>query len=75
MTSSFAYSLSSKHLNLTPKEIKVANLIKQGMTSKEICEILGSSEKVVAFHRQNIRRKLGLLNKKVNLKSYLAAKV
>jgi len=75
MTSSFAYSLSSKHLNLTPKEIKVANLIKQGMTSKEICDILGSSEKVVAFHRQNIRRKLGLLNKKVNLKSYLAAKV
>ena len=74
MTSSFAYSLSSKHLNLTPKEIKVANLIKQGMTSKEICDILGSSEKVVAFHRQNIRRKLGLLNKKVNLKSYLAAK-
>jgi len=75
MTSSFAYSLSSKHLNLTPKEIKVANLIKQGMTSKEICDILGSSEKVVAFHRQNIRRKLGLLNKKVNLKSYLVAKV
>ena len=74
MTSSFAYSLSSKHLNLTPKEIKVANLIKQGMTSKEICDILGSSEKVVAFHRQNIRRKLGLLNKKVNLKSYLEAK-
>ncbi|MBS1113364.1 MAG: Bacterial regulatory protein luxR family, partial [Nitrospirae bacterium] len=45
-----------------------------GMTSKEICDILGSSEKVVAFHRQNIRRKLGLLNQKVNLKSYLEAK-
>jgi DNA-binding CsgD family transcriptional regulator len=44
------------------------------MTSKEICDILGSSEKVVAFHRQNIRRKLGLLNQKVNLKSYLEAK-
>jgi PAS domain S-box-containing protein len=74
MTSSFAYRLSSKHLNLTPKEIKVANLIKQGMTSKEICDILGSSEKVIAFHRQNIRKKLGLLNQKVNLKSYLTAK-
>ena len=74
MTSSFVCSLSSKHLNLTPKEIKVANLIKQGMTSKEICQILGSSEKVIAFHRQNIRRKLGLLNQKINLKSYLTAK-
>lgn len=75
MTSSFASSLSSRHLNLTPKEVNVANLIKQGMTTKEICGILGSSEKVIAFHRQNIRKKLGLLNKKINLKSYLAAKV
>jgi PAS domain S-box-containing protein len=74
ITSSFAYSLSSRHLNLTPSEVKIANLIKQDMTSKEICEILGSSQKVVAFHRQNIRRKLGLQNKKVNLKSYLMAK-
>jgi PAS domain S-box-containing protein len=74
ITSSFSYSLSSRHLNLTPREVKIANLIKQDKTSKEICEILGSSEKVVAFHRQNIRRKLGLQNKKVNLKSYLIAK-
>ena len=74
ITSSFSYSLSSRHLNLTPSEVKIANLIKQDKTSKEICEILGSSQKVVAFHRQNIRRKLGLQNKKVNLKSYLMTK-
>jgi PAS domain S-box-containing protein len=74
ITSSFAFSLSTPHLNMTPKEIEVANLIKQGKASKEICEILGSSEKVIAFHRQNIRKKLGLLNKKVNLKSYLISK-
>jgi len=74
ITTSFTYSLSSKHLDMTPKEIKIANLIKQGMTSKEICEILGSSDKVVAFHRHNIRKKLGLLNKKVNLASYLQQK-
>jgi PAS domain S-box-containing protein len=74
VTSSFSYSLSSIHLNLTPSEVKIANLITQDKTSKEICEILGSSQKMVAFHRQNIRRKLGLQNKKVNLKSYLIAK-
>jgi PAS domain S-box-containing protein len=74
ITSSFAYSFSSLYLNLTPKEIQIANLIKQGKASKEICEILGSSEKVVAFHRQNIRKKLGLLNKKDNLKAYLISK-
>ena len=53
----------------------VALAMRKPMTSKEICEILGSSEKVIAFHRQNIRKKLGLRNKKINLKSYLAAKV
>jgi len=74
VTSSFAYSLSSRHLNLTPSEVKIANLITQDKTSKEICDILGSSQKMVAFHRQNIRRKLDLQNKKVNLKSYLLAK-
>lgn len=74
ITSSFALDLSTRHLNLTPKEVKVANLIKQGKMSKEICEILGSSDEVIAFHRKNIRKKLGLLNKKVNLKSYLIAK-
>ena len=74
ITSSFAYSMSSMRLKMTPKEVKIANLIKQGRTSKEICQILESSEKVVAFHRQNIRRKLGLLNKKVNLTSYLQQK-
>ena len=75
ITTSFTYSLSSKHLDMTPKEIKIANLIRQGMTSKEICEILGSSDKVVAFHRHNIRKKLGLLNKKANLMSYLQQKL
>ena len=75
ITTSFTYSLSSKHLDMTPKEIKIANLIKQGMTSKEICEILGSSDKVVAFHRHNIRKKLGLLNKKSESGILSAAKV
>jgi DNA-binding CsgD family transcriptional regulator len=75
ITSSFAFTLSTPHMNMTPKEIEVANLIKQGKATKEISEILGSSEKVIAFHRQNIRKKLGLLNKKVNLKSYLISKL
>ena len=73
--SSFTHTLSSRHLNLTPKEVKIANLIKEGKTSKEICELLGFSPEAVAFHRGNIRRKLGIKNKKVNLKSYLVAKI
>jgi DNA-binding CsgD family transcriptional regulator len=63
--------LSSGNLTLTPTEIQVANLIKQGKRSKEIAELMHSSPKAVAFHRGNIRKKLGLQNKKTNLRSYL----
>jgi PAS domain S-box-containing protein len=69
--SSFTLILSSKHLNLTPTEIQVATLIKQDKTSKEIAELIHSSPKAIAFHRGNIRKKLGLQNKKANLRSYL----
>jgi PAS domain S-box-containing protein len=69
--SPFSHRLSSKFLNFTPTEIQVANLLRQDKTSKEIAELINSSPKTVAFHRENIRRKLGLKNKKTNLKSYL----
>jgi PAS domain S-box-containing protein len=64
-------TLSSKYLGLTPSEIQVVDLIKQGMTSKQIASTLHVSAKAVSFHRGNIRKKLGLQNKKVNLYSYL----
>jgi len=72
--SSFEYTFSSPHLNLTPSEIQIANLIKQGKTTKEICDLLNASQKAVAFHRGNIRKKLGLASRKINLKSQLLAK-
>jgi DNA-binding CsgD family transcriptional regulator len=69
--SSFSHRLSSRYLNLTPTEIQIANLLRQGKTNKEIGELLNSSPRTVAFHRENIRKKLGLKNKKTNLKTYL----
>ncbi|MHC4457991.1 MAG: PAS domain S-box protein [Planctomycetota bacterium] len=71
LISPLASTLSSKYFTLTPTEIQVTDLIKQGKTSKEIAAMLNVSPKAVSFHRGNIRKKLGLLNKKINLKSYL----
>ncbi|MCG2722345.1 MAG: PAS domain S-box protein [Thermodesulfovibrionales bacterium] len=67
----FSVRLSSRFLNFTPSEIRVANLLRQGKMNKEIGELLHSSPRTIAFHRENIRKKLGLKNKKTNLKSYL----
>ncbi len=57
--------------HLTPTETQVANLIRQGNTTKEIAKLMGVSKSTVDFHRLNIRRRLNLTNKKTNLESYL----
>lgn len=62
---------SLQYQHLTPTEIQVADLIKQGKTTKEMASILNVSLHAVSFHRANIRRKLKLLHAKTNLRTYL----
>jgi len=69
--SPFLRHLASKYSNITPKEIQVAGLIKDGKTTKEIAELLISTTRAIEFHRNNLRNKFGLKNKKANLRSYL----
>jgi PAS domain S-box-containing protein len=69
--SPFSHKLSSMFLEFTPTEIQVVNLIRQGKTNKEIGELFNCAPRTIAFHRNNIRKKLGLKNKKKNLKTYL----
>jgi FixJ family two-component response regulator len=64
-------NLSSKYAQISSAEAQVANLIKAGRRNKEIASILGVSLSTVMTHRHRIRSKLGLKQKKVNLKSYL----
>ncbi|MFN2367083.1 MAG: response regulator [Desulfurivibrionaceae bacterium] len=69
--SPFLNRLSVKHLGYTPTEIQVANMIKDGMTSKDIAEIMNLSPETVNNHRKHIRKKSGISNKKVNLRTAL----
>ena len=71
--SRFMRTLSLQHKGLTPTEMQVAILIKDGKETKDIADILKVSLKAVEFHRNNIRCKLNLLNKKENLRSHLIA--
>jgi DNA-binding CsgD family transcriptional regulator len=71
IVSPFAAKLSSEFLNLTPAEIKIASLIKDGKNTKEIAETLHVSPNTILFHRHNLRRKLGLKQKKLNLRTHL----
>ncbi|MGA9177104.1 MAG: LuxR C-terminal-related transcriptional regulator, partial [Desulfobacterales bacterium] len=71
ITSQFARKISLRELNLTPTEIQIANMIRQGNSSKEIAEIMNVSIRTVDAHRRNIRKKIGLNQKRANLRSYL----
>ena len=71
IVSPFTRTMSLKYLNLTPTEIRIANLIRHGSKTKEIAEIMNVSPKTIETHRRNIRRKIGLEGKRANLRSHL----
>lgn len=70
--SPFSKKLSAQYLNLTNREVQVANLIKEGKTTKEIAAFLNVSDSAVNVYRYHIRRKLSL-TKKHNLRSYMSS--
>ncbi|MBW2739323.1 MAG: helix-turn-helix transcriptional regulator [Deltaproteobacteria bacterium] len=59
------------NLKLTPAEIQVIDFIKHGKTTKEIAQFLNLAISTIDFHRSNIRKKLGIKNKKINLRTQL----
>jgi PAS domain S-box-containing protein len=74
LLSPFSERLSDPSLKLTPSEIQIASFIKQGLSDKETANILNISLRTVTNHRMHMRKKLGLTNTKVNLRSFLMTK-
>jgi DNA-binding NarL/FixJ family response regulator len=66
-----ATSISSAYKQLTPREIQVASMVRNGVPTKTIAATLSLSPETVSIHRTNIRKKLGLDNKADNLRSKL----
>jgi PAS domain S-box-containing protein len=64
-------SISSSYKNLTPKEIQVATMVREGFSTKAIASALSLSPETISIHRKNIRRKIGLDSKDKNLRSHL----
>lgn len=71
MTSNFGIKVSDKKIMLSPREVEIANLIKNGISSKEMVDMLNISAKTIETHRNRIRKKLGITRKDVNLTTYL----
>ena len=69
--SPFMRDIRSSHKNLTPQEIQIVDLIRQGKNTKEIANMLNASANTIATHRDNIRKKMNLINSKINLRSHI----
>jgi DNA-binding CsgD family transcriptional regulator len=71
ITSPFISQLSRSYHSMTPTEIAICNMIRNGMRTKEIADMRGVSEATVNRHREKIRRKLKITNQDINLATFL----
>ena len=71
LVSTFGLKLSSVPTKLSPREMEICNMIKSGLASKEISELLHVSLRTVETHRNRIRKKLRISTRDINLTSHL----
>lgn len=71
IASPFSSKIHAEGLQLSPKETEICNLIKQGLSNKDISKYLKIQLSTVERHRNNIRKKLKIVNRGINLYSYL----
>ncbi|HEY1922829.1 MAG TPA: PAS domain-containing protein [Tepidisphaeraceae bacterium] len=69
--SPFADNIAHALNMLTPAEMRVCNHIKRGLAVKQIADLEHLSPETISAHRRNIRRKLKIAHRKINLATYL----
>jgi DNA-binding NarL/FixJ family response regulator len=71
ITSPYTGRILNQFRTLTPVEVNICNLLRNGLRSKEIADLRGVSAATISRHREHIRRKLKIANQPVNLTTYL----
>jgi DNA-binding NarL/FixJ family response regulator len=71
LTSGFGRAVSDQRRKLSPKEVEICAMIKNGLSTKEIAGLLHTSDRTIDNHRNRIRKKLGVSKQQVNLAVYL----
>lgn len=71
LSSTYSKKIVSDKVKLSPREIEISMMVRDGFSSKEIAEQLHISELTVERHRHNIRKKFGISAEKINLSTFL----
>lgn len=71
ITSPFVEQLSRNFASLTPLEVAICRMLRDGLSSKEVAKIRQVSHSTIARQREHIRRKLGLAGTQTNLATFL----
>ncbi len=74
LTTGFTSELDAGMLKLSRTELRICRFIQAGCSSKEISETMNLAFDTIRTHRKNIRRKLGLQGKDINLHTFLASR-
>lgn len=71
ITSPFINRISNHYRSLTPTEVNICYMIRNGLRTKEIANLRGVSSSTINKHREQIRQKLKITNQQINLTTYL----
>lgn len=58
---------------LAPRELQIIHYLRQNKSSKEIADLLNLTVRTVETYRENIRKKLRITNRKINLRKFISS--